>query len=137
MKFKFLFLLIAFSFLVSNCTSTQNTQAQSRAGDPEFIADQQTAELMTPLNLSTDQIPKVKAINLKYIKKATELRQQAGGDRSAMQALRENMNKEKNDEMKLVLTSSQYQKYLSMQTENPGRRGGGGGKGGGWRTQGA
>lgn len=138
MKYKVYFLFVAISLLLTNCNTTQNTQtpqAQSqRGGDPEFMADQQTAELMAPLNLTTEQIPKVKEINLKYIKKTQEVRQQAGGDRSTAQALRASLNNDKNGEMKLVLTDSQYQKYLSMQSENSGKRGGkGGGKGGGGR----
>ena len=135
MKFKINLPFATFLLLLTNCTTTQKAQTQTTIidGDAEFMADQQTAEMAASLDLTTEQIPKVEEIILKYIKKTQELRQNAGEDRSTMQDLRKLMNNEKNAEMKLVLTEVQYNKYLSIQAENIGRRGIRSGKGGGGR----
>ena len=136
MKFKIHFLFLLLSMFLANCASTQNNQTQSATinNNPELAADKLTAEMLDKLQLSDAQLPKVKAINLNHLEKVQELRQQASGDRSAMQSLKTNLQKDTNAEMKLVLTDSQYQKYLSMQTENTGRRRGSKGSGGRGRS---
>lgn len=128
MKFKIqFFLLIAISIFLQNCGSTQSTSSQTSESNPELAADKLTVDMVSHLKLTNEQTTKVKAINLKYIKKSQDLRKQANGDRSVMQSLQ----KDKNAEMKSVLTDSQYRKYESMQKESKGGRGGGRGGGGG------
>lgn len=134
MKFKSTFLFVAFILLMTSCSSTkntQNTEILTQGGDPELMADQETIALISPLNLSDEQIPRVKKINLNYINKTQELRQLAEGDKNIMKSLKETLNKEKNSEMRLILTENQYKKYLGMQTGNQKRQGGRSGKRGG------
>lgn len=124
MKFQFHFLLFAILILFSNCGSTQSTSSQTTGNNnPELMADKLTAEMVSQLKLSDEQTKKVKAINLKYIKKSQDLRKQSSGERSTMQSLRASIQKDKNAEMKQVLTESQYEKYESMQAESRGGRG--------------
>ncbi len=128
MQLKIKLLLAIISFLLTFCTGTQTTQsnqAQSTrlSGDLERIATQQTAEMISKLNLTDIQIPKVKEINLAYAKKTQELRQKSGGDRSYLLSLRESINKDKLAEMKQVLTDSQFKIYEDMQVENTDNRG--------------
>ena len=126
MKFTISSLFVASILLFSNCTNAQ--QVQRPGGDPVSMADKQTSEMISPLDLTQDQTNKVKEINLKYIKKTQQLREQLRGNKSTAQTLRTTLNNEKNAEMKLVLTEDQYKKYESMMVEIGSRgRGNGGG----------
>lgn len=120
-------------------TASQNTSATARTGGDrgdrprgQRGGDQAArAEAMyAALNLSEPQLVKVKAIGQKYQEQMQALRQSGSreGMREKMQALRTSQN----EELKGVMTTEQFTKYLKMMEEARGKRGGrGGGQRGG------
>ncbi len=121
-------------------TASQNTSTTARTGGNRGDrprgnrgggGDQAArAEAMyAALNLSEPQLVKVKAIGQKYQDQMQALRQSGSreGMREKMQALRTAQN----NELKGVMTTEQFTKYLKMMEEGRGGRGGGQRGGGG------
>jgi hypothetical protein len=71
--------------------------------------------MKTDLTLTDVQVPQIDTINLKYAKKQMELRNQLQGQgREAMMAKRQELQSQKNEELKKVLTEAQMKKYLEV-----------------------
>lgn len=110
------------AILLTACIPSNSLAQHTKMEQLEFAVEKLTAEMITQFKLSDEQTTEVKAINLKYLKKFEDIRSQTNGDRSAMQSFRASIQQDKNSEMKLVLTESQYKKYESMLVEiNNGR----------------
>ncbi|MET0464338.1 MAG: hypothetical protein ABW007_14330 [Chitinophagaceae bacterium] len=102
-------LLIGISFAVS-------AQSDSTKHSPEKRAKAMTDKMKTDLTLSDDQYKQVYDINLKYAQKNQEA---AGGEGSRMQKAKalKSGNASKNEELKAVLNSQQFEKYTEAQKE--------------------
>jgi len=111
--------LILSLIAILTITLTMEAQRQQRGnmGTPEEMAKKQTERMKEDLSLNEDQITKVSAINLKYNKKFKEMRKNASGDRTAMREAMMTVRKERNAEMKKVLTEEQYEKMLAKEKE--------------------
>ena len=90
----------------------QNPQFQQMS--PEDRAKSETASMKTDLGLTDQQVAKVDSINLKYAKKRAEMRGQFQNDRQAMMSKMQEMQEQKNAELKPVLTEAQMKKYLEL-----------------------
>jgi Spy/CpxP family protein refolding chaperone len=96
---------------------------------PEMMAQRETDWMKTELALTSDQITKVDAINLKFAKEqATAFQGGPGGDPSAMQKQMADLNARKRAELEPVLTAEQLKKYdtymANRQQRGPGGPGG-------------
>ena len=85
--------------------------------DPNEMAERQTNQMKETLNLIDGQLPKVEALNLKYAKKAIAERDGANGDRESMRSAMMKMMKEKDVELKTLLTTEQYTKWEEWRKE--------------------
>jgi hypothetical protein len=72
------------------------------------------------LSITDAQEPRISAINLKYAKKMEDVRKVA--DTAAQRKAAENLNKQKEGELKAVLTADQFKSYLKMVEEMKARR---------------
>ena len=101
--------------------------AQDRGGqrdfDPEEMAKRQTENLKEVLDLKKDHEKKVYELNLKSSKAMAKMREEAGGDREAMREKMMEMREKQNEEMKKILTDSQWTKYEKYLEERRNRRG--------------
>jgi hypothetical protein len=96
-----------------------------RGGTPEERAEKQTAMMEEELKLTEDQLPKIKEINLKYAEKNTKLRDAYQDDREAMFTAYREVEKQKEEELSLVLTEEQMTLLQEKKEEiREARRGG-------------
>lgn len=120
---KKLALAILVLFLGTTIGYAQQRQGQ-RNFDPEQAAKQQTETLKKELGLDKDQEKKVHALILTTSKEMAKMRNEmrsGGGDREAMREKMMELREKQNKEMKKVLSSSQYKKYLKYQEERINR----------------
>jgi protein CpxP len=87
---------------------------------PEDRAKRQTEMMKENLSITDAQEPRISAINLKYAKKMEDVRKVA--DTAAQRKAAENLNKQKEGELKAVLTADQFKSYLKMVEEMKARR---------------
>ena len=130
MKIQMQILILFVSIIFINCASSQSKKmVTDLEGDNlEFTADKQTAEMKAELKLTSAQVEKVKAINLKYLEKTEDLLQNTDDDRSAKRTIRTTIKKERMADLKYILSDSQFKKYNGEQSESAERtRGGRGG----------
>jgi hypothetical protein len=113
-------LAIAFITLATMLSAT-SVKAQT-AGSPVTADSTRTAEgraaaltekMKTELSLTADQYPSVQALNLKYAQKNEQIFKGSDGKFAKYKALKASQ-KDKNKEMKAILTSDQYKKYEEM-----------------------
>lgn len=83
---------------------------------PQQRAKAQTTFMKAKLGLSTEQIPKVEAINLKYAEKAEPVIKGDSGPFVKMRQMKE-VNSEKESELQGVFSPDQFQKYLAAKDE--------------------
>jgi len=125
MKLKVLFtsLLIAVAVIASYAQPPQGG-GQGRRMDPEQMAKFQTDQMVEDLKLNDKQKTEVQAINVKYSKKMGEIFQ-AGGGQGNWEANRkkmEEMNTQKNAELKKVFTAEQYKKFEELEKQRQEER---------------
>ena len=89
---------------------------------PEDRAKRQTEMMKENLSLTAAQEPKVSAINLKYAKKMEDVRKIT--DTVVQRKTFQNLNKQKEGELKVVLTPDQFKSYLKQVEEMKARRNG-------------
>lgn len=87
---------------------------------PEDRAKRLTLMMKDNLSLTAAQEPKVADINLKYAKKNEEIRNIA--DTTARRKAFQSANKQKDAELKAILTAEQFKTYLKLAEEMKARR---------------
>jgi Spy/CpxP family protein refolding chaperone len=87
---------------------------------PEDRAKRLTLMMKDNLSLTAAQEPKVADINLKYAKKNEEIRKIA--DTTARRKTFQSTNKQKDAELKAILTPEQFKTYLKLAEEMKARR---------------
>lgn len=111
---------LLFSMLVLVALVTiplQAQQAQREGGTPEEMAQRQTERMKKSLDLSDDQTVKISEINLKFIKKQAEARNNATQDRTAMREAMVQLRKDRLIELKTAMSDAQYTKMLALEKE--------------------
>ena len=120
-------LLILFFFSISSSFAQQGG-GDRRNMDPKEMAERQTNQMKESLELTAEQLPKVEVLNLKYAEKFKAAREEAGDDRESMRSTMMGMMKEKDVEMKKILTADQWTKFDRERKERMQNRGSGGGR---------
>ncbi len=90
---------------------------EGRWMNPQQRAEQQTAQMKEQLALSEAQTAKVLEINVKYAQQAQEARQKAEGDWEAMRAQMTTIRQAQDQELQMVLTEEQWQKWLTIREQ--------------------
>lgn len=113
-----------FLMIILFASALVNAQPGGRQFSPEDMAKRQTEQMGETLKMSKDLQQKVYDLNLKYAKKSAEMFQGGGGfrdmsdaDRQKMREKREALNKEKDAEMKKLLSADQFKAYEKYQEE--------------------
>jgi coenzyme F420-reducing hydrogenase alpha subunit len=119
------FLLIIFLAVLSILSSSAIFAQQKGPGGygkatPEERAKRLTEMMKENLSLTAVQEPKVSAINLKYAKKVEDVRKTT--DTAAQRKALQNLNNQKDGELKTVLTADQFKSYLKQMEEMKARR---------------
>ena len=102
-------------FVVATLLSSITASAQ-KMGDAAERSAKLTEWMRINLNLTDEQLPTVRDINLKYAKKMDVLKTNSLPKSEKMKQLTDN-DKAKDKELKDVLTDSQFQTYLSKKEE--------------------
>jgi hypothetical protein len=102
--------------IMSFCLISMVTFSQQTKPDPEARAKRLSEKMKTELSLSESQYSKVYDINLKYAEKMKDLRGAEGDKHEKMTSVRD-LNKNKNEELKAVLSEEQMSKYVAMRKE--------------------
>ncbi len=106
---------------VTSIYAQGNGPAMGRGNaSPEDRAKHLTEMMKETLSLTAAQEPKVSAINLKYAKKMEDVRKVA--DTAVQHKSMQNLNKQKDGELKAVLTADQFKSYLKQVEEMKARR---------------
>lgn len=118
-----------------------HAQRGSWGKSPQETATAQTKMMTDSLTLSKAQVKRIDAINLKYAQKRVDernkMRENGEMDRTAMREVMQTMTAERNEELKMILTSEQYERHEKIEADRQanrrkrgeGRRGGKGKKG--------
>ena len=107
---KNIFIAVIAAFLFSIAASAQ------KMGDAAERSAKLTEWMRINLNLTDEQLPAVRDINLKYAKKMDALKTNLLPKNEKMKQITDN-DKAKDKELKDVLTGSQFQTYLSKKQE--------------------
>lgn len=93
------------------------TYAQSPQGqfDPDVMVKKQTVQMAEDLGLNEEQTEKVAVINKKYSDKMGFVFRNAGDNREGMREKMADLRRDKNKELKLVLTEEQYKTYVEAE----------------------
>ncbi|MBS1582933.1 MAG: hypothetical protein JST66_12095 [Bacteroidetes bacterium] len=111
---------LALTVLIAGSAAAQAPGREQKT--PEERAQQQT-ELMTKhLGLTPEQVPQVKAINLKYVDRFSELRGRPRGEESGKKEAVKDLREQRNAELKAVLTPEQYDRMIKGQAERQDKR---------------
>ena len=109
-------LAVAVSLLIVVAAGAQNEMEKLKSSTPEERARLQTEMMKTKLGLTTDQTPKVAAINQKYAQRMEPIIKGQEGPLMRLRQMRE-VGQAKEAELKGVLSPEQFQKYLAEMQE--------------------
>lgn len=98
--------------------------------NPEDMIKRQTEQMVNDLGLNAEQAVKAEALNKKYSEKMSQLFQSTGDDREQLREKMQQLNTDKNKELKGFLTEEQYKKHIELEQkrmeerrQNMGQRG--------------
>jgi len=103
--------ILAFIALIST-----QLNAQKAKESPEQRAAKQTEWMKQELNLTNEQLPKVAAINLKFVNIGKEIRN-SNLDEAQTKAKLKEVNRQRLQELKQVLTPEQWDKFRALLKE--------------------
>ena len=128
--------------LTAQETASANRGHGERANRPmptaQEMADKETARETKMLNLTPDQVEKVKAINLNYCQQRADLMKEMpqSQDRTAMENKMQGIRLAQDNELKTILTADQQTKLTKAHSEMGNEQHGGGNKGNGnWKNK--
>ena len=93
--------------------------------DPQEMIDRQVNMMQENLDLTEEQLVKVKEILTENSDKMMGLRDEYGDDREGMRSAMREINESRDTKLKEVLTEEQWTKYEEVREKMRGRRGGG------------
>lgn len=102
--------------------AAQQGQGQRQQRTPEESAKIQTDRMVELLKLSADQKTKIEAIDLDLAKQWNTKRQSAQGNREAMTAARQEIEKLRETKYKAVLTADQFKKFSEDREQQQSQR---------------
>ena len=103
----------------------------NRTSDPEEIAQWQSERMFRNISsLTEEQKEKIHTINLEFVKKRIEIRNNLRGNRVMMRETMLKQRDKKQKQLKKVLSEEQYQQLTQLMNNNSirGRRGAGPGR---------
>lgn len=103
-------------FLVGANTSFAQSQATKLTDEQKEELAQNMEEFLEVLNLSEDQKPEFETITKKYAEQMQAVKD-GGGSKFSMYRKVKSIWKDKNSEMKKLLSKDQYEAYLEKQEE--------------------
>lgn len=109
-------LVAAMSLLIVVAAGAQSEMEKLKSSTPEERARLQTEMMKVKLDLTTDQTPKVAAINQKYAQRMEPIIKGQEGPLMRLRQMRE-VSQAKEAELKGVLSPEQSQKYLAEKQE--------------------
>jgi len=109
-------LVAAMSLLIVVAAGAQNEMDKLKSSTPEERARLQTEMMKAKLGLTSDQTPKVAAINQKYAQRMEPIIKSQEGPLMRLRQMRE-VGQAKEAELKGVLSPEQFQKYLAEKQE--------------------
>ena len=116
MKYATHTIILLVSLLLAGTALAQSELEELQHTSPQQRANAQTAFMKQKLNLTSEQEPKVAAINLKYAKEIDPILKGPEGEfRKALQIRR--LEDEKENELKGVLTPGQFQTFLASKEQ--------------------
>jgi periplasmic protein CpxP/Spy len=119
-------LLVVFCHLVifQAAFSQANANNKNKNRTPEQKADAHLKKMTQDLSLTSEQVPKVKAIVLDKIQKMDALKTKYANttDKKAMHQEMKKIRDQKDTELKAVLTPEQYTKHVQMREEEKKKR---------------
>lgn len=114
-ELRILTFFLAIAFLGANSSFAQSKAAQLTDEQKEELA-QNMEKYFDALNLSAEQKSDFESITKKYAKQMLAVRDGSGGKYRKYKKIK-SMQKDKNSEMKKLLSKEQYQTYLKVQEE--------------------
>lgn len=116
MKTRIALLAISLITVFAATVKAQDTKELLKESTPEQRAKMQTTMMKAKLNLDSAQVTKVQAINLKSAQKLDPILKSDG---RKLKMLREvlSIQKEKDADLKAVLSDEQYKRYEKMKDE--------------------
>lgn len=128
--------MLLFAVFTAQAQQPQGQGGQERRQfTPVDMAKRQTEQMKEYITLSKSEETKVNEINLKYAKKAEELRtgvsfrDMTDKQREEMRKKMEAQQEEKDKELKKIFSADQWKKYEKYKEESRARRGGPDGQG--------
>jgi len=115
-------LIVAVVMLSATFTFAAAQQGGGQRLSAEERAKLQTDRLANLISLSAEQKTKIEAIEVELSKKIEAARQNAQGNREAMQAEFQKIDKTRDEKYKDVLTADQFKTYLDKKEELRQRR---------------
>ena len=112
--------------LLASVTIVSAQQQQRQRMSAEESAKAQTERMEKLLTLKADQKTKIQAIDLDLAKQWDAKRQGTQGNREAMTAARDEIEKFRENKYKEVLTADQLKKFLEDRAQQQSQRGQGG-----------
>ncbi|GAB3921025.1 hypothetical protein [Larkinella terrae] len=103
-------------FLIVLLAASASFAQRAPLGTPEERAAKLTARMKEKLNLTADQETPVAEINLKYARQNQSLMETGGRNLRTARQVQSSM-KEKDKELKKVLTADQYKQYQTVKEE--------------------
>lgn len=114
-SFKILSLFFVLTFIGANISFAQSAGANMTEEQKEAFK-KNMEEYVSSLNLTEDQKEAFKAINEKYATKMQAVKEGDGSRRKKMKQLK-TINKDKNEEVKALLSDEQYEIYKEKTKE--------------------
>ncbi len=135
---KNLILAIFSVFIITSCNESSSQKNQGHRPpemNPEKMSEMQTSQMVKELGLNDEQAAKVGEINLKFAKQMQEMMGTPGSQQQPPSREKmEEVMKQRNDELKSILSDEQFETMLQSAKERmqhgPGGQGGPGGPGG-------
>ena len=107
-------ILTALAFFLAISLTANAQRGERKNHNPEKRAEKQTEEMVVELQLNDTQASKIKAINLDYAKKMHEVMEENKEAREAKKKIRDEINSQKTEELKAVLTAEQFKAYEAL-----------------------
>jgi Spy/CpxP family protein refolding chaperone len=115
-------LLVLFSiFLLASTSLAQPGYGSFQNSSPEERAKIQTDQMREKLNFTDEQDSSIYEINLKYARKIQEL-MKGEQERDEIRSKMGELMKEKDEELKGILTEEQFELYLNYKKELRGKK---------------
>ena len=112
-------LLVVFLCLLGMNLSAQESGGESKVKKtPEQKAAHRTEEMTKDLGLTTEQVPRVRTINLTYAHALAEVKDMQ--DKEVRKQRSKELRNKRDADLKAVLTTEQYTKMLALRDQDKG-----------------